>query len=149
MSSLLKLLQVMSQKRLTFSYRPCSAQQLQVLILHHMCSRSSAVAQLKTREHQTAARTRTKKRPCVSRWKLRLHRSRLRLLKLRSVRELIRMPAAKRRRRLTRDAKKKRCRECRRKNKKGRGRKMPRQTRCVRCNKTRREWMSSSAISSL
>lgn len=146
MSSPLKLSQVTNPTKPIFSYRQCSARQLQVSILHHMCNRSSAAAQLqKVKPQRTTART---KRPCNSSCKLRLHRSRPQLPKLKSASELIRMPAGKRKRRQIRDVKKKRCSEYRKRNLRGRGKKMLKQTSSANSNNSRRGCKNSSATNS-
>ena len=91
----------------------------------------------------------TRKRPCVSRWRPKLRKSKLPPLRLKSnASKLSRKPDARRRRRPTADAKKRKNSAFKRRRPNASVKKRLRQCRCVRCRSSRRVWRSNSATSS-
>ena len=106
-------------------------QRLQASIHHPTFSRSWAEV-LQRKRKKLLAVTKTKKKQCANRWKLRPLKSRLQPPKPRSANELNKTRAVKRKRRRIKDARKKSSSVSRRKKQKGRGKRMMRRIRCAR-----------------
>ena len=88
----------------------------------------------------------TRKRPCVSRWRPKLRKSKPPPRRLRSnASKLSRKPDARRRRRPIAGAKKKKNSAFKRKRPNASVKKRRRRCRCVRCRSSRHVWRSSNA----
>ena len=90
----------------------------------------------------------TRKRPCVSRWRPKLRKSKLPPLRLKSNEsKLSRKPDARRRRRPIAGAKKKKNSAFKRKRPNASVKKRRRRCRCVRCRSSRHVWRSNNVTS--
>ena len=90
----------------------------------------------------------TRKRPCVSRWRPKLRKSKLPPRRLRSnASKLSRKPDARRRRRPIAGAKKKKNSASRRKRPNASVKKRRKRCKCVRCSNSRQLWRSNNATS--